>query len=397
MMKSLIAGVVLAVTCLPALNAAASASAMESSGAVIAQPGGGTIEHWGVFAGGDRELSPVPVYLPGQIAQVGTSNSTQYALLTNGQLWAWGVGTHGELGNGGTQNSFTNPVQVQFPPGVRIASIPTDAMPFDTAYAIDTNGNVWGWGINQGGELCLGNEQQYNTPVELGFFSDVTSVAGAANHTTYDADGTLYSCGQNNVGQLGDGNKEASRVPVKVTGLSGQSVTALVSGFNNVGALLANGTYYDWGWNADGQLGDGNVGQNSEVPVQVNLPAPATQVVQGGNAPGDGQSFALLSNGALYAWGADASFQLGNGRQVKAPSPEQIFPPSGVTYQTLASGGETSYAISTTGNVYAWGGNRYGQVGDGTTATATEPVLVASGATLISSTSSDVAISVQQG
>lgn len=60
--------------------------------------------------------------------------------------------------------------------------------------------------------------------------------------------------------------------------------------------------------------------------------------------------------------------------------PRNFFPPAGVTYQTLATGGNTSYAITTTGAVYAWGRSTVGQVGDGTRKTAEEPVSVTSGA-----------------
>jgi alpha-tubulin suppressor-like RCC1 family protein len=377
----LMAGAGLCVGCLPAVLAVGAAAAQGSSG--------GTVEHWG-----QGHSSPIAVDLPGPVAEVGTSNSAAYALLANGTVWAWGSGSEGELGDGGTVSSAT-PVQVRFPAGVRIASIPTDAMPWDTAYAIDTAGHVWGWGANAGGELCLGNETSYSTPVQLPL-SGVTAVAGAAQHTTYDAGGTLYSCGGNHVGQLGDGSTTSSRVPVKVHGLSGRSVTALVSGFNNVGALLSNGTYYDWGWNSKGQLGDGTAGGSSDVPVQVQLPAAVTQAAQGGNDPQDGQTLVMLANGSIYAWGANGAGQLGTGNLTSQSSPVRIFPPAGVTYQALASGGDASYGVSTTGKVYAWGGNQHGQLGDGSTTSSTTPVLVESQATsLISATSTDVAVSVQ--
>ena len=107
--------------------------------------------------------SPVALTVPGTVAEIGTSNSTQYALLTNGSLYAWGLGNEGQLGDGGLANSFTTPVRVHFPRGVNIASIPTDAMPFDAALAVDTEGNVWGWGQNRGGELCLRNRRTDTT------------------------------------------------------------------------------------------------------------------------------------------------------------------------------------------------------------------------------------------
>ena len=123
----------------------------------------------GIVLGGtpgnfDTEKSPVTVTVPGTVAEVGTSNSTEYALLTNGRLYAWGLGTQGQLGDGRSANSFARPVRVRFPAGVRIASIPADVMPYDSGLAVDTRGNVWGWGDNGGGELCLGNARIYRTP-----------------------------------------------------------------------------------------------------------------------------------------------------------------------------------------------------------------------------------------
>jgi alpha-tubulin suppressor-like RCC1 family protein len=357
---------------------------------------GGTIEHWGAFLGDgpktDERLKPTKISpLPFPVVQVSSSNDAQYALLTNGTVYAWGQGGDGQLGDGDTVNSFTTAVQVQFPAGVKIAYLPTDVMPFNSAFAVDTTGHVWGWGLNGGSEFCLGSVKEYTTPVELPL-TDVTTLAGAADHATYDSDGTLYSCGTNQYGELGDGSTKSSKVPVKVTGLSGASVASLVASFGDTGALLSDGDYYDWGYDGAGQLGNDTTGQNSDVPVLVTLPDAVAQAVQGGSLASNGQTLVMLSDGSLYAWGNDSAYQLGDGKTTNESSPEQILAPSGVTYQTLATGGDTSYAISTIGNVYAWGANSVGQVGDGTTQTAEQPVQVASGASLISSTSTDVVI-----
>ena len=76
----------------------------------------------------------------------------------------------------------------------------------------------------------------------------------------------------------------------------------------------------------------------------------------------------------------------------KQASPEQVFPPSGVSYAELASGGATSYGITSSGDVYAWGYNKEGEVGDGSTKTAASPVEVDTGASLISSTAGNVTV-----
>jgi alpha-tubulin suppressor-like RCC1 family protein len=384
------------------LAAATLGAAVLSFGVMLAPASAqvqGTVDHWGAYIGGngqDIQLAPASISLPGRVAEVGTSNSTEYALLANGSVYAWGGGRQGQLGDGRRKNSFSAARRVRFPAGVRIAWLPTDVMPFNTALAVDTQGHVWGWGYNRNGQLCLGNHQLYTTPVELPF-SGVTALAGAGEHATYDAGGTLYSCGGGHNGELGDGSMADSETPVKVQGLNGQQVTTLVAAYSNAGALLANGEYFDWGLDGDGQLGNGTVGHSSDVPVQVPLPAPVSQVVQGGSLPGNGQTLVMLTDGSLRGWGDGQFYQLGNGRKGVFPSPVKFSAPPGVTYATLATSGNTSYAVSTAGTVYAWGASNKGQVGDGSTNKAKQPVAVLSGASSISATANDVAVSVRKG
>ena len=388
-------------------SAASSPSPSASPSAAVILPlpnppasaGGGsaTTLHWGTVFGTntgmlDMQTAPVTMNLPGTVAEVGTSNSTQYALLTNGSLYAWGVGTTGQLGDGGTQNSFDTPVQVQFPSGVKIAWIPTDAMPYDTGLAVDTTGHVWGWGENGGGELCTGKATDYLTPVELPI-GTVSALAGASNHMVYDSEGAVWACGNNDDGDLGDGSQANSMTPVQVWGLPGSAVTRLVASFANAGALLADGQYFDWGYNGAGQLGNGSLGSLSDVPVPVSLPDPVSQVALGGSYWNNGQTLVLLSTGAVWGWGNNAFCQLGTGGLGSQRSPVQVFPPAGVQYQSLATGSGTAYAISTTGTVYAWGVSHVGQLGDGGTRTVCYPVQIASHAAQISSTADDAVIS----
>jgi alpha-tubulin suppressor-like RCC1 family protein len=356
-------------------------------------------DHWGRYFGAhnsrddDQVDSPSPMNFPAPVAQVGSSNSSQYALLTNGTLWAWGQGRNGELGNGTDNNAFSTPVKVKFPRGVKIALIATDAMPYDTAFAVDTTGRAWGWGLNSHGELCLGTKTSYNRPRRLPL-NHVTALAGANGHAVYDAGGTLLSCGSNPFGVLGAGlHVRSSFTPVKVKGLPSRSrVTALVAGYGNDGALLANGNYYDWGMNTSGQLGIGSQIRGHGLPVQVTLPGPVAAVAQGGSTPENGQTLVKLADGSLYAWGCDTHSQLGDGQTSTERSPIPLVPPAGVSFTALATGGATSYGLTASGQVYAWGGGSAGQIGNGKTVTETRPVLVDSGASLVSSTANDVVV-----
>lgn len=365
-------------------------------GLPIPAPGAPVVRHWGSFFGArhgnfDLRFSPASIRLPGPVRQVGTSNSTQYALLANGTLYAWGLGGQGQLGDGGTTDSFVRPVRVVFPPGVKIAWIPTDVMPYDTGLAVDTTGHAWGWGRNGYGQLCTGRAVRYLRPVRLPL-ARVTALAGASNHLIFASQGTVYACGQNVAGDLGTGSHRTTTRPEPVRGLSHVTVRALTASFANSGALLTNGRYLDWGYNGAGQLGGGLKARSSDVPVVVRLPLAARQVALGGSIWDNGQSLALLSDGSVWAWGSNAHCQLGDGATRPRRSPVRIGPPAGVHYQHLASGSATSYAVTSDGKVYAWGVSHVGQLGDGLSATLCAPVLVGSRAAGISATANNVVI-----
>jgi alpha-tubulin suppressor-like RCC1 family protein len=368
-----------------------------------------TDHHWGQFFGGGSPgtlLSPATVTIPDGnseacVREVGTSNSTEYALTSDGKLWAWGQGTAGELGNGRTADSLATAVRVQFPAQpdgspTRIASIPTDAMPYDTGLAIDTSGNLWGWGLNKGGELCTGTNSRYVRPVKLTSFAPpVTYAAGADQHLIADAHGVIESCGAGTDGVLGNGTRgQSTTAPVKVKSISGDGadVTALTSSYDNAGVLLADGTYWDWGYNAWGQVGN-NTTTAADQPVQVHLPdqSPIIEAAQGGSAASNGQVLVMLADGSLYAWGCNADDQLGIG-----PAPSQTAPvPFSLpfTAASLTSAGATSYALGKDGNVWAWGAGGQGELGNGTrTGTQAVPVEVDTGAGLASATASNVLV-----
>jgi alpha-tubulin suppressor-like RCC1 family protein len=247
-------------------------------------------------------------------------------------------------------------------------------MPFDTGLAIDTDGQAWGWGADKDGELCVGSTTRLTLPVELPF-SDVTLVTGAGGHALYDADNTLQACGYNGTGALGDGSHTSTTTPTTVIDLPSQRLVALLSSYQGSGALLAGGSYYDWGLNSEGQLGNGGT-SDSPRPVRVPLEAAVSQVSQGGSTRTNGQTIAILSDGSVWAWGAGGAGQLGDGGRENAPSPIQLTAPDGVTWTSVVSGGASSYALDSGGDIWAWGENGAGQLGTGDTSDESTPVEV---------------------
>lgn len=356
----------------------------------------GNLYSWGTFSlkASVGETPQIVAGVPGTIVQISGSDRDMYALTSAGTVWAWGGEAQGALGNGTSGSGYDyTPVEVQFPAGVSIKSLPSP-MPQKTGMAIDTHGNVWGWGAAGSGDLCSTATdkkvpQMITAPQLKG---DVTLASGQNNHAIYyTSTGQLYACGNNIAGQLGDGTFTSSISPVLVTGLPAEQVISVQTSWEDSGALMADGSYWDWGYNKAGQLGDGSTSV-SDVPVQVSLPAAVDTVSQGGSLSNNGQTVAILSNGSVYSWGENAYGQLGIGsNKGHKPLPVAVLVPAGTTFVSANSGGASEYAIDSTGSVWAWGQNNEGQLGIGSTANQSSPVSVGIDASQVFSIAYDVA------
>jgi hypothetical protein len=134
--------------------------------------------------------------------------------------------------------------------------------------------------------------------------------------------------------------------------------------------VKADGTVWAWGQNAYGQLGGGTADFNPHpIPAQVAGLAGVVAV-----AAGECHSLAVKSDGTVWAWGYNKYGQLGDGTTTQRTTPVQVLGLSGVV--AVAGGGSHSLAIRSDGTVWAWGYNSYGQLGDGTTTNRPSPVQV---------------------
>jgi alpha-tubulin suppressor-like RCC1 family protein len=378
-----------------ALVLSACGNSSESSSSDSATTSGATAYRWGVV-GKKGAISQLQLDRPtaiagisGRVVQIATSNSDGYALTSVGAVYGWGVNSYGELGNGQLTPYETKAVKLEFPAGVKISSL-ANPMPFDAGLAIDSTGHAWGWGLNAANDICLSG-LVISRPQQLPL-DDVTLATGARTHALFDSKGAVYACGSGDAGELGNGSTASASMPTPVVGLpSGVRVTALTSSWEGSGALLANGDYYNWGYNAAGQLGN-NSTTNSAVPVKVDLSRPVTQVFQGGSGPKNGQTVALLRGGDAWTWGENDRGQLGIGTRTSSEVPVKVHVPKGVTFRSVSSGGYASYGIDQGGRLWAWGDNSSGQLGTGPTGQPTTlPVHVGIRLIEVSSTAQNVA------
>jgi alpha-tubulin suppressor-like RCC1 family protein len=374
------------------LAACANSSGSPSSSAPAAES---TVYRWGVV-GNKGAITQLQLDRPtaiagisGRVVQIATSNSDGYALTSTGTVYGWGVNSDGELGDGQLTPYETKAVRIEFPAGVRITSL-ANPMPFDAGLAIDSSGHAWGWGLNAADDLCLSALVEAH-PQQLPL-SDVTLASGARTHALFDARGTVYACGSGDAGELGNGSTSSNSTPAPVIGLPRRlKVAMLTSSWEGSGALLANGDYYDWGYNAAGQLGNGSTA-NSAVPVRVALPGPVRQAFQGGSGPTNGQTVVILRDGATWAWGDNDRGQLGVGTEADSDVPVKVHTRKGLAFVAVSSGGYASYGIDQTGRLWAWGDNRSGQLGAGPDRKlATLPVEIGVHLIQVSSTAQNVA------
>jgi alpha-tubulin suppressor-like RCC1 family protein/sugar lactone lactonase YvrE len=199
------------------------------------------------------------------------------------------------------------------------------------------------------------------------------------------AGGNLYCWGVNTAGEDGVGNTTQYLSPQQVTSVSG-TWTSISEGNYDPGAPdtcgIVGGALYCWGCNCDGggELGLGNTTQYTTPQHVSSVSGTWTTVTQSG---GDGCG--TLSTGALYCWGGNWFGEDGVGNTTAYESPVQVTSPS-ETWSTVSNGnaggggGADTCGITTGGALYCWGWNGHGEDGLGNIAQWTTPQQVGVGA-----------------
>ena len=240
-------------------------------------------------------------------------------------------------------------------------------------------GKAYCWGTNDG---RLGDNTTTNSNVPVAVNTSLMSgtvTAISASHrdnTCAIATGKAYCWGNNYYGQLGNNTFINSNTPVAVdTGSMSGTVTAISPGYHYACAI-ASGKAYCWGSSAYGGLGTENYfsGYSILAPVAVNtslMSGTVTAISATGN-----NSTCAIASGKAYCWGNNDFTQLGNNTTNNSDVPVAVNTSLMSGTVTAISAGNYHTCAIASGQVYCWGGNGNGQLGDGTTTDSSVPVAV---------------------
>jgi len=220
--------------------------------------------------------------------------------------------------------------------------------------------NLFSWGRNSFGELGLGNTTKYSSPKQVGALTNwLSTTAGNYTCLVIKTDGTLWTWGRGTHGQLGLGNTTSYSSPKQVGALTNWSSTS--NGRYAVIATKTDGTLWSWGNNYVGSLGLGNTTYYSS-PKQIGALTTWLRVAMSGY----GASYAITTSGAIYSWGNNYYGELGRGTSgggTNTSSPVQVG--ALTNWLNLACGRYFVLVTKTDGTLWGWGRNNTGQLGLG--------------------------------
>ena len=224
-------------------------------------------------------------------------------------------------------------------------------------YYVTHKSSVWvsQWSITRGAEPGANTWNGWKQVTPPPKWTDVS--ISASYSFAINEKGELYGWGSNAQGRLGDGTTTDRRTPSRI-GTAADWKDVSTRRLHTL-AINEKGELYTWGDNGYGELGNGTSITRRDTPTRIGTASDWAQI-----SAGSYYSLAVNTKGELYAWGRNHRGQLGDGTTVNRNSPTRIG--TAADWKSVSGGWSHSLAINTKGELYGWGRNSRGQVGDGT-------------------------------
>lgn len=309
------------------------------------------------------DVAPVPVAGIEDVQQISAGMVHACALLADKSVACWGDNLYGQLGSGNNEPSLS-PVIVP-----NLTSVThVEAGTRGTCVLLD-NGSVQCWGtmILREDEEFVDHHFAVPTQVE-GLEEGVAAISMRGLHgCALMENGSVKCWGPNARGALGDGTLNDSLAAVDVAGLP-DGIVAISAGIQRTCAITAEGGVKCWGSNEYNNLGDGSDVAYSLTPVDVVGLDSGVRSVDVNYY----RTRAVKQDDTVWCWGMGAP--LGDGVSLESPTPVQVADMGNA--EQVTSGRYFSCAVTAAQSVRCWGGNHYGQLGNGTTLDAPLPTRV---------------------
>ncbi|XP_066141939.1 E3 ubiquitin-protein ligase HERC2 isoform X1 [Euwallacea fornicatus] len=348
--------------------------------------GSGTIYGWGhnhrgQLGGveGAKVKVPTPCEALTQLrpVQLVGGEQTLFAVTADGKVYATGYGAGGRLGIGGCDSvlvpTLLESIQHVFVKKVAVNSGGKHCL------ALSADNEVYSWGEGEDGKLGHGNRQSCEKPKLIEALQDMEVVdiaCGGAHSAVITACGHLYTWGKGRYGRLGHGDSEDQLKPKLVEALVGYKVVGVACGSGDAQTLCITDDDNVWSWGDGdyGKLGRGG-SDGCKLPMKIeSLAGLGVVSVECGSQ----FSTSLTRSGSVYTWGKGDYHRLGHGTPEHIRRPKKVAALQGKKIVIIATGSLHCVACSDQGEVFTWGDNDEGQLGDGTTNGIQRPRLITS-------------------
>nr|XP_032812660.1 E3 ubiquitin-protein ligase HERC2 isoform X4 [Petromyzon marinus] len=351
----------------------------------LSSGGSGTIYGWGHnhrgqlggIEGAKVKLpSPCEALAALRPVQLVGGEQTLFAVTADGKVYATGYGAGGRLGIGGTE-SVSMPTLLESIQHVFIRKVAVNSGG-KHCLALSAEGELFSWGEAEDGKLGHGNRSPCDRPRVIESLRGVEVVdvaAGGAHSACITSAGELYTWGKGRYGRLGHGDSEDQLKPKMVETLKGCRVIDVACGSGDAQTLCLtdDDSVWSWGDGDYGKLGRGG-SDGCKVPQKIeSLAGLGVVKVECGSQ----FSVALTKSGAVFTWGKGDYHRLGHGSDDHVRRPRQVQALQGKKVIAIATGSLHCICCTEDGDVYTWGDNDEGQLGDSTTNAIQRPRLVA--------------------
>ncbi len=321
--------------------------ARRSDGAVLCW-GSNARGQLGIGQAGAGSRRPVMVRGLSDAKAIASGDEHTCALRNDGPMVCWGDNRDGQLGNA-AQPMWTEPAPLR-----TIVDASVIAAGSRHTCALREGGKVICWGANASGQLGDGTTEGHERASSVVALPAVVALAAAGSSTCAVGGEGVYCWGA-----IADGSKTSR--PIKLTeGSANDPISEVALGPEHGCVRHRGGQVRCWGDNRDGRLGTGDFSSQAR-PVSVQLGGAASDLALGGR-----HSCALRADAKVLCWGDDAGGALGRGETSQEQAPGGVRRVLDISDAgALGTGDGFSCALRRSGEVWCWGRNELGQLGDG--------------------------------